>query len=85
MATWYVYKTRKNMIVAIGLGEDDESTAKMTVFDDRIPPSPAQLIGLFKADSQCDYIKNFIPILLENIKNDPELIKICKQIKKEGL
>lgn len=85
MSTWYIYKTKKDIIVAVGLGEDAEGTAKMTVLDNNIPPSPAKLIGLFKADAQRDYINQMIPILLENIKNDPEIIKMYEQIKKEGL
>ena len=85
MSAFYVYKTKKDVIIAIGLGTDGEGTAKLTVFDHHIPPSPAKLIDMFQADSMCDYVNCMIPVLLKNLKDDPEVIEIYERIQREGL
>jgi hypothetical protein len=85
MSEWRVYKTKKNVIVVVGTETNNEGITKIFVNDHHIPPSPAKLISTFKADSQCDYINNMLPILLDNLENDKGIIAVYKRIKKGGI
>lgn len=76
-----VYKTKNNSIFVIG----SKNSRVKSIFDGNIPPSPAERIASFTADSTCDYIHNMIPILMEHLPNDKEIIEIYKQIKKNGV
>jgi len=86
MSTVYVYKTKKKQILAVLIGTPDgEGTSKITVLDSNIPPSKAELIDTFEANTQCDYISAMVPILLKYLSEDKRLMKIVKRIEKEGL
>jgi hypothetical protein len=85
MSIWHIYKTKRDVIIAIGLSTDDEGTTRITVLDHNIPPSPAEFLTIFQADSQRDYVHNMIPVLLANLKDDSEVVKIYERIKKEEL
>jgi hypothetical protein len=85
MAQWHVYQTRAGTIFTIGLSGNSDEEIKIVAYDHNIPPTTAKLVGIFQADSQCDYINKMIPILLRNLKDNIETKKIYKRIKKEGL
>ncbi len=85
MNTFYVYKTKKDVVFAIGLDGNIKEDVRIIAYDHNIPPSPCKFLGTFKADVQCDYIYQMIPYLVNNLKDDPEVIEIYERIKKDGI
>ena len=83
MSIFCAYKTKGDVIVVVVIQVDNKGAIKISTLDHNIPPSPAELIGVFQADTVYDYINCMLPALLSNLKEDPEVVKIYEKIQQE--
>ena len=86
MGNFSVFKTKAGQIVVLNLSEpNDEGDIKITLYDHHIPPTEAEKIASFKADALCDYLHAMLPILLENLPDDEDVVNLHERIIKEGV